>query len=61
MNTGSVISSMLMCILMGACAILTEIQDHTPEDISDRNYLVLMVAWGIFVVSAVGAAASGIL
>ena len=61
MNTGSVISSMLMCILMGACAILAEIQESLPESLSDRSYLVIMIAWGVFLVGAIGAAASGVL
>lgn len=61
MSTGSIVSSMIMCLLMGACAILTEIQELLPDDISDRNYLAIMVAWGLFIVSAVGVAASGVL
>ena len=61
MSTGSIVSSMIMCLLMGACAILTEIQEYLPDDISDRNYLAIMVAWGLFIVSAVGVAASGVL
>lgn len=60
MSTGPVVSSMIMCILMGACAILTEIQEFIPESLSDRSYLAIMIAWGVFLVSAVGVAASGI-
>lgn len=59
MTTGSIIGSMLMCLLMGACAILTEALDFMPENISDRNCLAIIVFWGLFVVSAVGVAATG--
>jgi len=46
---------------MGSCAILNEFQDFLPDDISDGNYCAFLVAWGLFIVSVVGIAASGVL
>jgi len=61
MDTGAIIGSMTLCILMGSCAILNEFQDFLPDDISDGNYCAFLVAWGLFIVSVVGIAASGVL
>ena len=61
MDTGTVIGSMIMCILMGSCAILTEVLDFMPENISDFRLCAFLIAWGVFIASAFGVAASGIL
>ena len=61
MNTAAAVGSMTLCILLGSFAILDEIQKYVPDDASDRRYCAFLIGWGVFTVSAVGAAAAGIL
>lgn len=60
MNTAAVVGSMTLCILLGSFSILADFQEYAPDHISDRKYCAFLIGWGVFTVSAVGIAATGI-